>query len=66
LEGFGEGEWKGGKGGEGGGDRPFLGGGGLNSLFVCLLGDEEEWMSWIWELDGLKGFLMFGVSWSLL
>jgi len=43
-----------------------LGGGGVNSLFFCLLGDEEEWMSWIWELDGLKGFLMFGVSWSLL
>ncbi len=52
--------------GGGGGRQTIFGWGGLNSLFVCLLGDEEEWMSWIWELDGLKGFLMFGVSWSLL
>jgi len=43
----------------------FFGWGGVElfvCFLVCLLGDEEEWMSWIWELDRLKGFLMLGLE----
>lgn len=58
---------EGGGGGGGGGRQTIFGGGRSRICFlVCLLGDEEEWMSWMWELERLKGFFDVGSELELI